>query len=969
MLGLTRTGRCPSVVFLVALAATGPCVADVAYVDQDRPAGGTGENWETAYDDLQDALDATLVDPDIDQVWVAEGTYRPDHGTGTRTDTFLLIDFVSVYGGFAGDEQTVDERDPVAHLTVLTGDLLGDDGPEFANYTDNSYHVVTASNASTNSRLDGFTIRGGNADGGCCTNDRGGGLISQFGSTTIEHCVFTGNTGTFGGGIFYEGQTPLLHECRFEGNRADEGGAVYARLGTPLFQECLFVSNRADLGGAILADGSGPVLDGCTFTTNLGEFGGAVHSFDGASTSAVNCTFDRNEAVSLDGFAGGGAACSRDSNVSFTTCLFVGNLSLADSDPGEGGALHHDMTVAAITGCTFDANVAELGGAISDEDGAITTIDGGIFVNNFSVGNAGAISVLNADTTIIGATFAGNFAQWSGGVANGDGLAVIDCLFDGNGANAGGAIWGSTLIDNCMFTNNAADRGGAVGAFEEIVDSTFTGNTATEEGGAIYKRYGLAVVRVSKVVGNHCPGGSGGGIFTDDSTLTISGCTVNGNSAARGGGISFSSDTLHIDSCVLVGNTAFEGAGIRAEHLYSTSSLTGSTIVDNVATGPVGGGVHHQSGTLGLANVVLWANRTTAGAAEIDQLSFADTPPTVDFSCLQALTGAYGGVGNIGEYPGFASDPDDGGDGWGNANDDYGDVHLTPESPCVNTGDPSGDVPDDAFDIDGEPRVRECRLDMGADESAFFVDCNTSGTSDACEIAEGSGTDCDGNGILDECDIADGLYEDCNANLLPDPCEIIPPFLALDSGPLIPIGGSEPQSYALPLLAEAADDVTLHITAQADIGSTYEYIDVALNGVVEGRIFDGGGQQDCANPPSYAALVVDSTTFNDAIETGSVLIAFLPSPYVYTFPCTSFVAVTVEYEAAFPTDANEDGLLDICECPADCAQPPNNVVGFEDILAVFAAWMQPGGPCDVNFDGTVGFGDVLIVIGTWGPCP
>ena len=57
-------------------------------------------------------------------------------------------------------------------------------------------------------------------------------------------------------------------------------------------------------------------------------------------------------------------------------------------------------------------------------------------------------------------------------------------------------------------------------------------------------------------------------------------------------------------------------------------------------------------------------------------------------------------------------------------------------------------------------------------------------------------------------------------------------------------------------------------------------------------------------------------------------------------------------------------------CPADL--DGNGTVGFEDILAILAAWgecpNQAGCPEDLDDDGDVGFGDLLIVLAAWGPC-
>lgn len=59
---------------------------------------------------------------------------------------------------------------------------------------------------------------------------------------------------------------------------------------------------------------------------------------------------------------------------------------------------------------------------------------------------------------------------------------------------------------------------------------------------------------------------------------------------------------------------------------------------------------------------------------------------------------------------------------------------------------------------------------------------------------------------------------------------------------------------------------------------------------------------------------------------------------------------------------------DIFPCAGDA--DGDGTVGFSDILTVLGAW----GPCDgcfgdLDHDGSVGFADLLIVLGGWGPCP
>jgi len=57
--------------------------------------------------------------------------------------------------------------------------LSGDDGPYFTNRSDNSYHVVNASDTDEASRLDGFTITGGDGSSGSAPD--GGGLYKRAG--------------------------------------------------------------------------------------------------------------------------------------------------------------------------------------------------------------------------------------------------------------------------------------------------------------------------------------------------------------------------------------------------------------------------------------------------------------------------------------------------------------------------------------------------------------------------------------------------------------------------------------------------------------------------------------------------------------------------------------------------------------------------------------------------------------------
>ena len=76
---------------------------DKIFVDENAAGANDGSSWTDAYLKLQDAFSAAVSG---DEIWVAQGTYRPDAGggqiMGNRAATFQLASGVKVYGGFAG---------------------------------------------------------------------------------------------------------------------------------------------------------------------------------------------------------------------------------------------------------------------------------------------------------------------------------------------------------------------------------------------------------------------------------------------------------------------------------------------------------------------------------------------------------------------------------------------------------------------------------------------------------------------------------------------------------------------------------------------------------------------------------------------------------------------------------------------------------------------------------------------------
>ena len=336
-----------------------PDVPAVVFVDAANSAGPwDGRGWATAFADLQEALRVAY--RGSAEVWVAAGVY-PTTRTGDRRVSFRLKDGLALYGGFRGTETRRDERDWAASETVLSGDLgspLGEAG--------NACHVVVGASGAV---LDGFTVRGGNADGPASAGHGGGLLNYNASSPLVAHCRFTGNSAREGGAVYnYDLSSPEFLECEFSGNRAGLGGAMVDRVGSsPRAAGCRFVGNEAEWrGGAVQIDyGSGPSFSACTFEgCRSGGHGGALFLESVAAQLGVvgtrleDCRFTGNRAV----LRGGAVAATDAGDPVLRACAFEGNLA------GQGGgAVSADARVTVtLLGCAFAGNEGGAGEADVD---------------------------------------------------------------------------------------------------------------------------------------------------------------------------------------------------------------------------------------------------------------------------------------------------------------------------------------------------------------------------------------------------------------------------------------------------------------------------------------------------------------------------------------------------------------------------------------------------------------------------
>lgn len=435
---------------LLGLLLSLPLHADRIYVSSTAAEGGDGTSWTTAYRYLQDGLKDAKND-DNDEIWVTGGTYYPDEGSGEtdgdREAVFFIRRSNTVYGGFAGTETSLEQRDIQANVTVLSGKLT-------ATKAEWSRHVTKIANAT----IDGITITGGNADG-TVSPDNEGGAIDASGTNVARNCIFTDNSAKIGG--VAQGGTWTFTDCTFSDNEATEQGGV-ASGGTWTVSDSTFLNNSSPIGGVAFG-GTWNVTD-CEFTDNDASTQGGV---------ANNGTWT----VSGGTFSGNS---SPQGGVSNGGTWDVTDTIFSENDATTQGGVANSGTWTVQGDSMFSKNTAPSGGVANN---SIWTVTGAVFSENEGTTEGG---VADGSTWVISNTVFSKNKSPLGGVGKGVDWNVKNSLFEENESTADGGVGstGTWVVANSYFVSNSADRGAIANQGTwTVANSVFVENTAIDRGG------------------------------------------------------------------------------------------------------------------------------------------------------------------------------------------------------------------------------------------------------------------------------------------------------------------------------------------------------------------------------------------------------------------------------------------------------------------------------------------------------
>jgi len=449
-------------IYIALLIASIPICAfsDIIYVDNRAPYGGNGESWRRPFNNLQIALNNAV---QLDDIHLAQGIYKPQkmlNPPDPLTVSFVMKKKVRILGGYLGyGHINPDKRDINLYVTILSGDLLGDDRENFQNRSDNCYHVIRNDKnyLSKSAVLDGCTISGGYAIGPG-TYGNGGGIYNYASSPIITNCIFKDNWAKLAGAMYNEhSSSPVVDSCLFTKNFCynKASGIVNYYSSSPIITNCTFTENGCDaIAGVSCRYSSSPIIHDCRFTNNHCKKGTCCMEISQFSSPVITeCKFINNK---TDKGSAGGINIYSSSSPLIKDCLFKKNRSV------RGGAIEINQASPTLINCTFKENEAlSQGGAINISDTSSVFVIGCLFYKNYAGKDGGAIKVDEATPCIINSIFAENCAVDEGGGIYNDKFApyeLINCTLFNNTATNGGGLFScendKLKIANCVFWEN-----------------------------------------------------------------------------------------------------------------------------------------------------------------------------------------------------------------------------------------------------------------------------------------------------------------------------------------------------------------------------------------------------------------------------------------------------------------------------------------------------------------------------------
>jgi uncharacterized repeat protein (TIGR02543 family) len=431
------------------------------------------------------------------------------------------------------------------------------------------------------------------------------GLGGRIDVTIISGGEILGNTAELGGGVYISGVLELSGSATISNNTATaSGGGVYASsFGTFTMSGGMIFGNRAS--GTSIMYGGGGVYNNGIFSMTLGKIYNNTAPDGGGIYNSGRSKFE---------FIGGeifGNTATRDGggiyNLDFMG-MYRGSVEMfggvvSNNSAVSGGGVYNagefTMTGGLIGGSTLSvANTAEAGGGVfnTGSTASFSMSANAVISGNSVVGNGGGVNNgVGSTFEMLGGEISNNTARsgsaitFGGGVYNmGDFTLVGGKIFGNTVTGSGYNLYGGGVSNygaNAKFTMS----GGA------ISNNSLTNNPSSlqHSGGGVHNSgNALFIMSGGAISNNTVPDSSGGGVYNQYGTFTMTDGAISGNTARYSGGI-LNDGTFALEGGKIFNNTAFStggGVGITSGNFF----MSGGEIFNNTVTNN-GGGVYSRS--------------------------------------------------------------------------------------------------------------------------------------------------------------------------------------------------------------------------------------------------------------------------------------------------------------------------------------------------------------------------------------
>ena len=361
-----------------------------------------------------------------------------------------------------------------------------------------------------------------------------GATANMYGNVTLQNRMSAGNACVviMGSKSVFNMHGGVIEKC--SGAVIADSGATFHMLSGEI-KDCWVNGD----GVISVNDGSKFIMEGGTISGCKANTGGGLYA-DNSTVTINNGTI--SECTAGTG-AGGGLYAKNQSTIT------INNGTISGCEAGVGGGLYVDGSAVTISGGTISGCEAAIneGGGLYATNSSEITISGGTISGckawSSGKGNGGGLYANHSTIKITGGTISGCDGRWGGGLyaENSSTITITDSTISGCKAGAGGGL--------CVV-------GSTLNIKDDIISECIASDT-----------------------------GKGGGLYAENSTLTISGGTIKGNKAAYGGGV------------------ALKDSKVKKE-----DPITNWTVVDNEAyktdtgSGYIGGGIYLESGSMDVSN-------------------------------------------------------------------------------------------------------------------------------------------------------------------------------------------------------------------------------------------------------------------------------------------------------------------------------------------------------------------------------